>query len=337
MKSLIYKALGVVVLTLLLAGVGRQPALAEVKEVRLARQYGLSYLPLVVIEEKKLIEKHVKAAGLGNIKVTWSTLGSGAAMNDALLAGSLDFASGGIAPMITLWAKSKGAVRGVAAMDSIPVYLNSVNPAAKGIRDLTERDRIALPAVKVSIQAVVLQMAAAKEFGEANYQKLDSLTVSMKHPDALTALLSGKSEITGHLASPPFMFQELKDGRVKTILNSYDVLGGPHTFDGIWASRSFHDANPKVYGAVLAALEEAVAFVGKNKRAAAELYVRATRSKESEEEILDMITRHPVAYTTTPLQVAKFADFMYRSGSIKERPRDWKELFFPEIHGKKGS
>jgi NitT/TauT family transport system substrate-binding protein len=314
-----------------------QTARAEVKEVRLSKQYGLSYLPLIVMEEYKLIEKHAKKAGLGDLKVSWATFGSGAVMNDALLSGSVDFASGGVAPLLTIWDKTRGGVKGVSALDSIPIYLNSNNPAVQSIKELTDKDRIALPAVKVSIQAVTLQMAAAKLYGEKNYGRLDKLTVSMKHPDALVALLSGKSEVSGHLGSPPFMFQELKDPKVHTILNSFDVLGGPHTFDMIWASKVFHDANPKTYAAVFAALEEAIAIINKDKHAAAELYVKASKSKEPVNEVYGYLTRQPVSYTTTPLNITKYADFMYQTGAMKNRPKDWKDLFFPNVHGKKGS
>lgn len=312
-------------------------ARAEVKEVRLSKQYGLSYLPLIVMEEQRLVEKHAGKAGLGELKVSWSTFSSGSVMNDALLSGSVDFASGGVAPLLTIWDKTRGAVKGVAALDSIPIYLNSNNPAVRSIKELTDKDRIALPAVKVSIQAVTLQIAAAKQFGAQNYNKLDPLTVSMKHPDALVALLSGKSEVTGHLASPPFMFQELKDPKVHTILNSFDVLGGPHTFDVVWATRSFYESNPKTYAAVFAALEEAIAIINKDKRAAAELYVKATKSREAVSEVYGYLTTQPVSYTTTPLNITKFSDFMYQSGTLKNRPGSWKELFFPNVHAKKGS
>jgi NitT/TauT family transport system substrate-binding protein len=312
-------------------------ARAEVKEVRLAKQYGLSYLSLIVMEEQKLIEKHAKKAGLGDVKVSWSTFSSGSVMNDALLSGNLDFASGGVAPLLKLWDKTKGEVKGVAAIDTIPLYLNSSNPNVKSVRDLTDKDRIALPAVKVSIQAVTLQMAAAKQFGQKNFEKLDKLTVSMKHPDAQAALLSPKSEITAHFASPPFMFQELKDPRVHTIVNSFDLLGGPHTFDVVWAHGTFHDANPKTYAAVFAALEEAITFINRDKHAAAELYVKASKTKEPVDVIYGYLTKEPISYTTTPLNITKYSDFMYQTGSIKNKPKSWKELFFPTVHGKPGS
>jgi NitT/TauT family transport system substrate-binding protein len=313
------------------------PALAEVKEVRLAKQYGLGYLPLIIMEEQKLIEKHAKASGLGDIKVSWATLGGGGAMNDALLSGSVDYISSGVAPLVVLWAKSNGAVKGVSALISTPNYLNTNNPSVKTIRDFTDKDRIGLPTVKVSIQAIILQMAAAKEFGQENFSKLDKLTVTMKHPDAMAALLSGKSEITGHLTSPPFMFQELDDKRVRTVLNSYDVLGGPHTFNVITTTKAFHDNNPKTYAAVFAALEEAVAYINKNKRSAAEIYQKASKTKESLDDLVKEISQPSLTYTTTPLNVSKFSDFMYKTGTIKTKPNSWKDLFFPNVHGKQGS
>lgn len=313
------------------------PAQAEVREIRLAKQYGLGYLPLIIMEEQHLIEKHAKAAGLGDVKVVWATLGGGGAVNDALLSGSVDYISSGVAPLIVLWDKSKGAVKGVSALISTPNYLNTNNPAVKSIKDFTDKDRIGLPSVKVSIQAIILQMAAAREFGPENFAKLDKLTVTMKHPDAMAALLSNKSEITGHLTSPPFMFQELDDKRVRTVLNSYDVLGGPHTFNVITTTKAFYDKNPKSYAAVFAALEEAVAYINKNKRSAAEIYQKASKTKESLDDLIREINQPSLVYTTTPARIGRFTDFMYQTGTIKTKPKEWKDLFFPNVHGKQGS
>lgn len=313
------------------------PALAEVSEVRLARQYGLGYLPLIVVEQEHLIEKHARAAGLGEIKVTWATVGGGGPATDALISGSVDYIATGVAPLVVLWGKTNGKVKGAAALDTTPLFLNTVNPAVKSIRDFTDKDRIALPTVKTSIQAIVLQIAAAKEFGPENYARLDPLTVAMKHPDGMTALLAGGTEVTAHLTSPPFMFQELEDKRVHTVLNSYDVLGGPHTFNVLSTTREFYEQNPKTYAAVFAALEEAIAFIQKDKRASAELYIKATGTKESLDDLLTQLNQPTQGFTSTPLKITKFADFMYQTGSIKVKPKDWKELFFPNLHGKQGS
>src|SRR5439155_234131 len=159
------------------------PARAEMAEIAVAQQYGIGYLPLMLMEEKKLIEKHAKAVGV-DVKIGWAKFAGGNVMNDALLSGSLQFASGGVGPLVTLWARTKGNLdmKAVAAINSMPLYLNSRNPNVKTIRDLTDKDKIALPAVKVSIQAVTLQMAAEKAFGEGQANRLDPLTVSMAHP-----------------------------------------------------------------------------------------------------------------------------------------------------------
>lgn len=309
----------------------------EVSEVRITRQYGLGYLPLVVMESQGLIEAEGKAAGLPPIQVSWSTLGSGAASTDALFSGSVDFTGVGVAPAITLWDKTRGEVKALAALGEAPMVLNVNRAGVKSIRDLTEKDRIALPAAKVSIQAVVLQMAAAKEFGESQSGKLDPLTVSMKHPDAMAALLSGGSEITGHLTQEPFATLERRHPGVHTILNSFDLLGGPHTHVLLCATRAFHDANPRTTAAVLAALRKAVAFIQKNPEAAAELYVKSAGGKENPQEVLAEIQGGQTTYHLAPQRLTAFTDFMQRTGAIKTRPADWKELFFPEIGSEAGS
>jgi NitT/TauT family transport system substrate-binding protein len=311
---------------------------AEVSEIHVSRQYGISYLPLMIMEDQKLIEKHAKASGI-DVKVDWSKFASGAVMNDALLSGNLQFASGGVAPFTTLWAKTRSNldVKAVAAINSMPLYLVTNNPKVKTLKDFTDKDKIALPAVKVSIQAVTLQMAAEKAFGAGQEHKLDHLTVSMSHPDGETALLSGKSEITAHLSSPPFQYQELEHKGMHRVLNSYDVLGGPATFNVVWTTAKFHDENPKVYAAFVAALDEATAQINGNKRAAAETYLRISKDKDSLDDILKMLNDPEIKYTTTPNNVMKYVDFMHKIGSIKVKPDSWKDMFFPNAQKLSGS
>jgi NitT/TauT family transport system substrate-binding protein len=318
--------------------VGLAPASAqETKELRVAKQFGISYLPITVMEERKLIEKHAKAAGLGDIKVEWSRLSAGAPMNDALISGSLDMASGGVGPLVTIWARTKGNlnVKGVASINSMPLYLNTINAAVKTIKDFTDQDRIALPAVKVSIQAVTLQMAAEKILGK--HDALDRLTVSMSHPDGMAAMMSGKSEITAQFSSAPFQYQQLEDSRVHRVLNSYEVLGGPATFNTIWTTSAFRDKNPKTYKAFLAALEEAMDFIKKDTRETALLWIKAENSKLPLDFVEKILKDPENVFTTTPQNVMKYAEFMHKVGSIKEKPAKWSDMFFPEIHDKQGS
>jgi NitT/TauT family transport system substrate-binding protein len=310
------------------------PALAEVNEVRIAVGTNIGFLPLLVMRHQKLLEKHARLAGLGEIKVTWATISGGAAMNDALLSGSLDFASSGAPPLITLWDKTKGNadVKGVASMNSMPAFLNTRNSKASSIKDLTENDRIALPAVKVSNQALILQMAAEKAFGEAERFKLDRMTVSIPHPDAMIALLSGAGEITSHFTAPPFQYYELKTPGIRTILNSDEVLGGPASFTLAWTTAKFRESNPIIYRAFLLALTEAISLVNSDKPAAAAIFKEITKVKASPAEILEMLNKPEIRFTLVPENFSKIADFMHKVGSIKTKPASWKDMFFPEIH-----
>ena len=232
---------------------------AEPRVVRIATQYGISYLPLTIMAEKKLLEAEGKKLGL-DLSTDWIRFTGGPPMNEALISGNLDFASGGVGPMVTIWARTQGnlKVKGICAINSMPLYLNSINPNVKTIKDFTEKDRIALPAVRVSMQAVILQMAAEKVFGKGQEHKLDPWTVSLSHPDGLAQMMSGKSEITGHFTSAPFMYTELADKRVHRVLNSYDVFGGPHTFNVVWATAKLYEGEPKIVQAFLSALRIAM-------------------------------------------------------------------------------
>jgi NitT/TauT family transport system substrate-binding protein len=260
-------------------------------------------------------------------------------MNDALLSDSLHFASGGVAPMITLWAKTRSnyGVKAVSALNSMPLYLNTRNPNVKTIKDFTGKDKIALPAVKVSIQAVTLQMAAEQAFGAGQQNKLDKLTVTMSHPDGQAALISGNSEVDAHFTSPPFQYQELDKPGIHKVLDSYQVLGGPASFNLVWTTTKFRNENPKVYAAFTKALDEATAMINKDKKWAAEAYLRISKDKDSLDNVMKVLNDPEVKFTTTPQNVIKYVDFMHKIGSIKAKPASWKDLFFPNVHNLPGS
>jgi NitT/TauT family transport system substrate-binding protein len=311
--------------------------LAAGNELRIAQQYGFSYLQLTYMQKYGLIEKQAKAAGLGDVSVTWAQFAGGNVMNDALLSGSLDIASGGVAPPIVLWDKTRGAldVKMIAAMTSAPLYLNTINPAIKSLKDFTAKDKIALPAVKVSNQATILAMAAAQQLGKDKADSLNPLTVTMSHPDGMAALLNGS--VTAHFTAPPFQDQELKDPRVHRILNSYDVMGGPLTFTVLWTTSRFRNDNPVLYRAFVAALRQATDMINADKRAAAQVYVTETKTKESVDSVYAMLVDPAIEFTLTPRQILKYALFMHDNGQIKQAPASWKDLFFDDVHALPGS
>lgn len=312
---------------------------AEVKEVKIARGFAIPHLPIMIMEHDKLLEKHAQGAGLGDIKVVYSTIGGGSVMNDALISGTLSFGVGGPPPMLTLWDKTRSGiqVKGVCAEATMPLLLNTRDPNLKSVRDLSEQDKIAVGAVKVSIQAVLLQMAAAKEFGADNFTRFDRLTVGMNAPDATAALRSGAGEVNTNFSLPPFQYAELKMPGIHTLASSNDIMGGPHTFTMVYTTGQFHDANPKIYQAFLAAIKEAIDIINRDKSGVARTYIEMTHSKESVADIVAILDDPLVQFTMTPTGTIKFADFMVRIGSLKNKPNSWRDYFFEEIHNLPGS
>jgi ABC-type nitrate/sulfonate/bicarbonate transport system substrate-binding protein len=316
------------------------PASAQVPEIRLARQFSIGYLQLNVMEHQHLIEKHAKALGLAQVKVSWFKFNGPTAVNEALISGNVDIGSGGVPGLLTLWSRTAGTpqeIRGISALSSQPFLLNANKPEIKSIKDFTDKDRIAVPAVKSSVQAIALQMAAAKTWGTKNFDKLDPLTISMRPPDATVALLHGGGQISAVFGVPPFQYQMLQDKSVHTVLNSFDIMGGSHTFTAIWTSKRFREKNPVLYKAFVAALKEATAIVAKDPRAAAAYWISDSKSKLPLDMVGKIVSGPQVHWTMVPENTMKFADFMAGVGRLKKKPTSWKDYFFPDIYDLKGS
>jgi NitT/TauT family transport system substrate-binding protein len=290
------------------------------------------------MEDQQLVEKAARAAGVPDLKVSWNTFRSSDVMNDALLSGSVDFVCLGITGIGTIWARTRGNidVRAVSGLNVLPLQLNTRAPHIKGISDFTDKDRIALPAVKVSMQATLLQMWAEKELGAANRNKLDPLTVSMTHPDGATVMLSGGGEITSHFTSPPFIQMETDKPGIRKLVSSNEILGGPASFNVVATTGRFYQDNPKLVAVFMQAMQTATDIINRDKRAAAETYLRLTNGKQSVDEMLKIIGDPAIEYTLDPRNVLPFVDFMYRTGAIKIKPESWKDLFFPIAHARQG-
>jgi len=331
---------GAVIGTLAALTVTASMAGAQAPEIRIARQFSMGYLQFNLMERNQLIEKHARAAGIPAVNVTWATFNSPAAMNDALLSGSLDIVSGGVPGLLTIWSRTSGtanAVKGVAAFSSQPILLNSREPRIKRIADFTDKDKIAVPAVKVSVQAMMLEMAAAQEWGQGNFARLDPLTVGMSPPDATVALLSGTGEITAVFSVPPFQYQQLEKPGIHTVLNSYEVFGGPHTFTVAWTTSQFREKNPALYKAFIAAFQEATEMLNHDVKPAAQYWIEDVKSKLPLEKVAEIAGGKEVKWTMVPQGTMKYAEFMHAVGSIKTAPTAWTDLFFPELHAQGGS
>ncbi|WP_394791579.1 ABC transporter substrate-binding protein [Rhodoferax sp.] len=328
-------------LTRLVAGLALASAtlLAQAEgRISIAQQFGIGYLVLDVVQDQKLIEKHGKAQGL-DIDVDWSQISGATAMNEALLANALDVVSAGVPPMLTLWDRTKGRqnVKAVAALGSLPNYLISNNPKVKTLKDLSDKDRIAVPAAGTGFQSRTLQIETAKLYGKDDFKRFDNISVSLAHPDATAALMAGGSEINTHFSSAPFYYQALENKNVHKVISSYEILGGPATFNVLYTTQKFHDENPKTYKAFYAALVEASQWIKANKPKAAETFIRVQKSKLPLDFVRKIVEDPENDFTISPFRTYVYADELNKLGVLKNRAASWKDYFFEEAYAQPGS
>lgn len=332
--------LGLLATALGLIGALATPLTAHAEgKISIAQQFGIGYLVLHVVKDRQLIEKHAKAQGLDDIEVEWRTISGATAMNEALLAGAIDVVSAGVPPMLTVWDRTHGRqnVKAVASLGSLPNYLLSNRTEVKTLQDLSEKDRIAVPAAGVGFQSRTLQIETAKLYGNTDFQRFDRISVSLPHPDATVALTKGGSEITAHFSSPPFQYQALENPKVHKLISSYDILGGQATFNVLYATEKFHDANPKTYKAFYDALVEASQIINADKAAAAETYIRVENSKLPLAFVKKIIEDPENDFTVSPQRTFIYAEKLHELGVLKNKAASWKDYFFEEAYANPGS
>lgn len=315
-------------------------ARAETSELRLATQFGIGAMPMILMERNKVLEKHLAAAGLKDTKVSWRQFPGGNPINEGLLAGSLDIASGGATVFITLWGKTKGtpsAVRSAGALSTLPLLFLTRNPDVRKLQDLSSKDKIGLTTLKVSVHAILLQMAAAKIYGPQNFDKFDTLTVALPHGESAKMMMSGAGEVNNHFTAPPFQEMELKVSGIRRVTSAQEILGSPASYMLSYATEKFRNDNPKTFAAFVSALREVHDYIKKNPRAAAQDYLDQSKDKITLDEAVAIVTDKESHFTSAPQNVVTFANFMNERGLIKVKPSSWKDMFFPEIQTDAGS
>lgn len=318
--------------------IARAQALAK---LRISIQPGMSMMPLVIAQEAKLVEKHLAAAGLRNVALEWTQISGGTAMNDALLSDSIDFASGGLPPAVLLWEKTKGTpqeARALASMASIPQMLFARNPRVNTIRDFGPNDRIAVPALRVGLQAMLVQMAAAQAFGPDAWNRYENIMVQISHADAFAALSGAvQTEITAHMSGPPQQWTQMRDPRLTRVFESTSVTDGPASQNVVYARMAFRARHPDATAAVLGALDEAMESIRRDLRNSVEIFLRAQRTNMDAGELADNLRDPNVTFDTTPNRSMFFAQFMRQAGLIKQAPVAWRDIWMPEMHARNGS
>ncbi|HKS64174.1 MAG TPA: ABC transporter substrate-binding protein [Xanthobacteraceae bacterium] len=315
---------------------GTPASAAEGNDFRIGRQPGLVYIQAIIMEEKKLVEKHAAALGMKDVKVQWAIITSGGVMTEAIISNSIDIAITGVSNMLLAWGKT-GNIKMAAGVAGVPFKLLTRNANVKSIKDFGPSDRIAVPTIRASMQAMMMGIALEKAYGIGQHGKLDGNQVQLGHPDALQALLNPQHEVNSHFSIPPFQDIALKSPVVHHVVTSTDILGGPASITNAWGTARFVEGNPIKMKAFIAALDEASDMVTKDTKAAAEIYLGVTKEKITVDELVAVIKQPGAIFSSTPQRSMLWAEYMHRIGLIKQKPASWKDYSFPLIHDRNGS
>ena len=307
--------------------------------VSFVQQRGLLYLPVDMMVSGGVLQQEATKLGLGKVDATATTLSGPAPVIDALLSGSADYGAAALPSLLTLWDKTHGTpneVRAVGTMSNGAMVLYTINPNVKTIADFTEQDRIAVPSVRISFNAMMLEMAAEKLWNDPH--RLDHLTVGLGHADAVAALSAGygSATVTAHIAVQPFTDRGLKLPGAHVVADSREVFGGPLTQVSLLATKQTRDKNPTLFKAVGNALETSIKMCNADKDAAAVLWKKAQNASESIDELRALLDDPGFEFTSQPHRIAYFAAFLNRIGTMKSKVGDWKDLFWETAYNQQG-
>ena len=324
------------------AGLLAAPAIVRAQaplQVKFAQQRGLLYLPVDEMVTGGILQKEATKLGLGKVDATAVTLSGPGPVVDAILSGAADYGTVALPSLLNLWEKTHGTANEVKAVGTVSngaMTLYTINPNVKSIADFTEKDRIAVPTVRISFNSMMLQMACEKLWNDPH--RLDHLTVGIGHPDAVIALSAGyeKATITAHIAVQPFTARGLKIPGAHVIADSREVFGGPLTQITLIASKQTKERNPTLFKAVANALNESIKVANADKKAAAVLWKNAQKASESVDDLVALLDDPGFEFTTQPHRIAYFAAFLNRIGTMKAKLGDWKELFWETAHDQPG-
>lgn len=323
-KDSFIKVIGIVSAMVFCIGACSLPAKSNTSEksITIAEQYGLAYAPLEIVKEQKLLEKN-----LPGVKVSWRQLGNTAAIREAMMAGEVDAGFMAIPPFLIGY--DKGMKWGIfSGLSSVPTALVSNNPRVLLLGDISSSDRIALPQPG-SVQHILLSMACEKQFGDAH--RFDNILVTLSHPDATNALLSGK-DITAHFTTPPYMQKELASPGIHIVLDGKEALGKDFTFIVGVAAEAFRKGKTEAYQAMIKSVDEAVEYIKANPDQSIKILAKAYGMEEK--EVKEYMNTAGASYSTEVSGIKEFGEFMSKNGYIKNMPAEKDIVWDDEVHEK---
>lgn len=314
----------VLVITIMLSGCSQAQkqesnSTSSLSKITIAEQYGLAYAPLQVMKKQKFLERR-----LPGLQVEWRQLSNTTEIREAMLTGKVQAGFMAIPPFLIGW--DKGMQWKIATgLSSSPVALVTNQTHIKSLKDLTTKDRIALPQPG-SVQHILLSMAAEKELGDS--RRFDNQLVTLNHPEGMSALLA-KKDITAHFTAMPYLAKELETSGIHQVLSGEQAMGTDFSFIVGVTTSKLHDQNHEVYQAFVASVQEAVDFVRKNPEQTAELL--AEDYQLSKAEVFKYLTFPGTDYTTNVKGVARFAEFMAKNGYLTKPLQRTQDVLWEDV------
>lgn len=290
-------------LALALCGCGQQ----EPPSIGIAEQYGIAYAPLTIMKEKGFLEQE-----LPDVAIRWQQFGGPTAIRESMLNGDVDFGFMGVAPVL-IGIDNGMEWKYAAGISSNEVAIVTSRPEIKTLADFTGEDRIAILSPGCT-QHILLCMLAEQQLGDP--MALDGQLVSMSHPDALQALLSG-TEITAHVATPPYLQQEVEAG-MSVMATGEEIMGRPFTFISCVAMTRFYEEHRELYDGFIRALERSIEYLNQNMEEC--VRILAPVYGISEEALLEQMTYNGTIYSSRLEGVPELSAAMQQMGLTQGNP-----------------
>lgn len=304
---------------------------ADAKEIRIAQLRQINYIPFLVMQEQKLFEKHASEMGEPDLTANFITFGNGSSTTDALISGNVEYVAVGLTNFAILWSRTKGTVKGIANVSGVPFPLLTRNPNVKTLADFGPNDRIAVPTIGVSVQAIMLSIALERLYGPEGRNKLAQQTVQLSHPDAAQALSNPLHEVNSHFSSAPYYVVSMRDPAIHKVFSYDELFDRPLATNILFTTRTVHEDNPVASRALIAALKEADAYILANKEAVAKLYIERSGDPLTVEEVVKVMSGPGVSFDVDPSSAIEVWQYMADAGMIATKPASWREMFFEDI------
>jgi NitT/TauT family transport system substrate-binding protein len=305
------------------ATAGHKASIPVPSKITIAYQPGIGYAPLIMLKTQHTLETQFP-----NTTFSWKVLSSGSAITDGMISGDVQIGAGGVGPLIVAWAAGVD-LKIVAPLDWGNLWLMAKDPNIKTIADLKGK-KIAMPG-PTSIQGVVLRKMAQVKLGDAH--ALDADIITMDHPTAMQALLTG--QIDAHLTSAPYQLQEKVHG-AHIVASSYQYFGA-HSFLDAWETTGFYNQYPAFSKAFFTDVSQAIDLINKNPEKVSKILQEDSGGIPTWRQYKQWLASSGLKFTTRPLGLMRFANFMNKIGMINKMPAAWTDLVLPPVFGTKGS